>query len=180
MNTFYHEGDETGSGWSYYDEEQKNWFSQTALELPSSDWDVIVFTHFLKTTSYITGGADIGNAIDSFNEQPGHTGKILAVFQGHTHWDGVYHTTGGVPVITTTCDKWDLSNETSTIPAEGIAWREKNTIKEQAFDVVILNREARKFTCVRIGAPAQDNIDKYRTDSGFTWIGTLEEREITY
>lgn len=180
LNAFYHEGDEIGTGWSNYDTEQKSWFSQTALNLPANDWDVIVITHFLKTTSYLTGGADIGNAIDSFNAQSGHTGKVLAVFQGHTHWDGVYHTAGGVPVITITCDKWDLSNETSTIPAEGIAWREKNTIKEQAFDVVILNREARKFTCVRIGAPAQNNIDKYRTDSGFTWIGTLEEREISY
>lgn len=180
LNAFYHEGSETGTGWSYYDEDQIDWFSNKALDTPDTDWDVIVVTHYLKTASYLTGGAAIGNAIDTFNAQSGHTGKVLAVFQGHTHWDGIYHTTGGVPIITITCDKWDLSNETSTIPAEGIAWREKDTIKEQAFDVVILNRDSRKFTCVRIGAPAQNNIDKYRTDSGFTWIGTLEEREITY
>lgn len=164
-----------------YDNDQISWFENTALDLPSGDWDVIVFTHFIKTTTIpVDGGSDICTAIDAFNADSSHTGKILAVFQGHTHWDGIYHTTGGVPVITTTCDKWDLSNETDTIPAAGIAFREQGTIKEQAFDVVILNRALSKFTLIRIGAPAQDNVDKYRTDTGFTWIGTLQEREVSY
>lgn len=163
-----------------YEQAQIDWFASVALDLPDG-YDAIVFTHFLRvratpTASYLA----IENAIDAFNSDASHTGKILSVFQGHTHWDAVYHTQGGLPVITTTCDKWDLSMESAEIPAEGIAWREKNTIREQAFDVVILNREEHKFTCVRIGAPAQNNIDKYRTDEGFTWIGTLEEREIIY
>jgi UDP-2,3-diacylglucosamine pyrophosphatase LpxH len=163
-----------------YDADQITWFSTTALELPSDEWDVLVFTHYLRTTSVVSGGADIESAIASFNADQTHAGKILAVIQGHTHWDAVYHTVSGVPVITTTCDKWDLSNESNTIPEEGIAYRESGSIKEQAFDVMILNRASKTITAVRIGAPAQDNIDKYRTADGFTWIGTLEERTVSY
>ncbi len=163
-----------------FDATQIAWFENTALDLPAADWDVIVFVHYLGTDAYITGGSDIAAAMDAFNADSSHAGKILCVFQGHTHWDGIFHTTGGIPIITTTCDKWDLSNESDTVPAAGIAFRALGTLTEQAFDVVILNRAAKKFTCVRIGAPAQDNVDTSRTQAGFTWIGTLQEREVSY
>ena len=164
-----------------YDNEQISWLQNTALSLPDTDWDVIIFTHMLKMTTPVgTNASLVESVIDNFNADTNHTGKILAVLQGHTHWDAIYHTNGGVPIITTTCDKYDLSNETSTIPLEGIAFRELGTIKEQAFDIMALNRENKTITAVRIGALAQNNIDKYRTDSGFTWIGTLEERIISY
>lgn len=158
-----------------YDEDQIDWFSEVALDVPN-DWDVIVFTHFLKTTSTVTGGTDIISAIDTFNADVTRTGKILGVFQGHTHWDGIYHTTGGVPVITTTCDKYDISNE----PELSQEVRVLGTKSEQAFDIVILNRDEKKFYCVRIGALAQNNVDIYRTDENFEWVGTLEEREVSY
>lgn len=163
---------------SGFDSDQINWFTDTALDVPS-DWDVIVFTHFLRTTTLnITNGTLVESAIASFNSDGGRTGKVLAVFQGHTHWDAVYHTTSGVPVITTTCDKWDLSNESELSQEQ--PGRVFGTISEQAFDVVILNRSAKTFTCVRVGAKAQNNIDKYRTDPDFEWIGSLEERTISY
>lgn len=164
---------------SAYSSDEIAWFGSEALSLPAPEWDVIVFTHFLRTTSVsITGGADIETAIATFNADVSHSGKILAVFQGHTHWDAVYHTTSGVPVITTTCDKWDLSNESELSQEQ--PGRVLGTISEQAFDVVVLNRAEQKFTCVRIGALAQNNVDKYRTDPNFEWIGTLQEREVSY
>ena len=64
--------------------------------------------------------------------------------------------------------------------AQEQAGRVLGTISEQAFDIVILNRSARTFTAVRIGALAQNNVDIYRTDPNFEWIGTLEERVINY
>lgn len=164
---------------SAYSADEIAWFGSEALSLPAPEWDVIVFTHFLRTTSVsITGGSDIETAIATFNADVSHSGKILAVFQGHTHWDAVYHTTSGVPVITTTCDKWDLSNESELSQEQ--PGRVLGTISEQAFDVVVLNRAEQKFTCVRIGALAQNNVDKYRTDPSFEWIGTLQEREVSY
>lgn len=162
-----------------YDETQRTWFRDVALNLPGIDWDVIVFTHILRTTTpSISGASDVETIIDTFNADASHTGKILCVFQGHTHWDAVYHTPGGVPVITTTCDKWDLSNESEL--AQEQPGRVLGTITEQAFDVVVLNRAAKTFTCVRIGALAQNNVDIYRTDPNFEWIGTLEERAVSY
>lgn len=158
-----------------YDNDQIVWFSNVALNVPD-DWDVIVFTHYLRTTSLITTGSEIESAIDTFNADTSRDGKILAVFQGHTHWDGVYHTSGGVPVITTTCDKYDISNE----PELAQEVRTLGTINEHVFDVVVLDRDTKKFTCVRIGAPAQDNVDIYRTDNNFEWVGSLEEREVSY
>ena len=177
LNSFTRDGSSTTIT-TGYDADQIAWFSSTALNLPSNDWDVIVFTHFLKASSYISRGDSIANAIDTFNANTSHTGKILAVFQGHAHWDAIYHTTAGVPIITTTCDKWDLSNESEL--AQEQPSRVLGTISEQAFDVVILNRAEQEFTCVRIGALAQNNIDKYRTDNDFEWIGTLEERVVSY
>lgn len=176
LNPFSREG-ETQTLTVGYDADQIAWFTNEALDVPN-DWDIIVFTHFLRltTVSIYEGAVAIENAIDSFNSDSSHTGKILAVFQGHTHWDGIYHTAGGVPVITTTCDKYDLSNE----PELAQSVRVLGTVSEQAFDVVILNRDTKTFTCVRIGALAQNNIDKYRTDEGFEWVGSLEERVISY
>lgn len=162
-----------------YDDAQRAWLQNVALDLPGVDWDAIIFTHILKTTTpSVANSALVESIIDSFNAEQTHTGKILAVFQGHTHWDAVYHTEGGVPVITTTCDKWDLSNESEL--AQEQPGRVLGTTSEQAFDIVVLNRTAKTFTCVRIGAKAQNNIDKYRTDPGFEWIGSLEERVVSY
>ena len=179
LDSFKHQGNDPSSGWQYgFDAEQVAWFSNVALDVPS-EWDVIVVTHFLRTTTInIDRGAQIESAISAFNSDASRTGKVLAVFQGHAHWDAVYHTASGVPVITTTCDKWDLSNEPELASEQ--PYRVLGTKSEQAFDVVILNRAEHKFNCVRIGALAQNNIDKYRTDAGFEWAGTLEERVVSY
>lgn len=174
LNPFTREGDNQSLTIGY-DSDQIAWFNTEAMSVPD-DWDIIIFTHFLKTTSYITGGDSIASTIDAYNANNNHTGKVLAVFQGHAHWDAVYHTTGGIPVITTTCDKYDLSNE----PELSREVRTFNTIHEHAFDVMILNRDNKTITAVRIGARAQNNIDKYRTDEGFEWVGSLEERVISY
>lgn len=176
LRAFKHEGSSSSEGWSSYDADQIDWFVNDALNVPN-DWDVIVITHFVKTTgSYISGGDAIVSAIDAFNSDTLRTGRVLFILQGHTHWDGVYHTASGIPIITTTCDKYDISNE----PELAQEVRTLGTINEHAFDVMILNRENKTVTAVRIGAPAQNNVDKYRTDSNFEWVGTLEERVISY
>lgn len=163
---------------SAYDAEQLSWFTGAALNVESG-WDIIIFTHYIKDGSkYAPDGAlAFANAIDNYNGN----GNIICVLEGHTHWDNISHTNGGVPVIATTCDKngsW-ISGGTNMEP-----WldeqRPDGTIYEQAFDVVCLNRTMRKITMVRIGALAMDNVNKTFGESGFTTTGTLEERVITY
>ena len=51
--------------------------------------------------------------------------------------------------------------------------RVAGTITENAFDVVVLDKEQRKVTCVRIGAPAW-------TDYSQEDWGKAEIREFTY
>ena len=94
-------------------------------------------------------------------------GEILAVFHGHIHQDMVSRmylksdgtaalddACGGIPLIGTSTDKFYTNKEAS--PYEMLIDREKGTVTEQAFDVVVVDRENGQIHCVRIGAPARD------------------------
>jgi hypothetical protein len=166
-----------------YNEGQVAWFTQNALNVPAADWDIIVITHYIGTTAapYGTGGESIRNAIDTYNADSSHTGKVIAIVQGHGHYDTVYHTAGGVPIITTTCDKngaW-ISGGTDQ---EHWLTRDRitGTIAEQAFDVMVIDRVQKKITAVRIGCKAMDNTDLHIFDTGFDDTAKLEERVISY
>ena len=106
------------------------------------------------------------NAIDRYDGD----GEILAVFHGHIHRDLINRTASGVPVIGVTADKTDTSKE-SVVLVE----RRFGTITEQAFDVVIVDRTARKLHCVRIGAPAVDGSGAEGNDT--TEIRVVDFRE---
>ena len=81
-------------------------------------------------------------------------GTIAAVIQGHTHRDRLATTPSGIPVIITTCDKnWQWIS--STGDPDLLVDRSSGTIREQAFDVMILNKKERTITAVRIGCPAE-------------------------
>ena len=177
LNSFVHTGNDNQTGWTYgYDAEQIAWFTNEALNVPDG-YDVIIFDHWFRNKQGgYTGYTSIESAIATFNADTTNHGKVLCIFQGHAHWDAIFHTSSGVPVITTTCDKYDISNESEL--AEEV--RTLGTINEQAFEVVVVNRTAQTITCVRIGAKAMDNIDVGRTDTGFTFAQTLEERVISY
>lgn len=174
LNAFKHAGSDLGTGWEYgFDADQIAWFENTALNVEEG-YDVVVITHYFGTNSYkITGSNSIESIINDFNTNSG-TGKVLFIVEGHRHWDAVFNN-GPVPCVLTTCDKYDVSNE-STL-AEYV--REKGTLTEQAFDVCCINRDTMSATFVRIGARAMDNNDVSIGESGFTFDETLEERTIT-
>lgn len=177
LNSFVHTGSDINTGWEYgFDADQITWFTDTALNVPNG-YDVIIFAHYFRNKQGgFNGYSEIETAIANFNEDTSSHGKVLFIMQGHRHWDAVFHTSSGVPVITTTCDKYDISNE----PEISEEVRTLGTINEQAFDVCVVDRENSKVTCVRIGAKAQNNIDVGINDSGFTFAQTLEERVIIY
>ena len=74
------------------------------------------------------------------------------MLMGHAHYDKSITLSNGVPIVVTTCDKWDLSNE----PSLASDTREVGTIYEQAFETVILDKTNRTITFVRIGNPIND------------------------
>lgn len=184
LNAF-HAGDEFD-----YDASELDWFVNEALNMPQ-DWDVIVFTHFMGMSSkdeqtsvitFIGQGSEYATAIDTFNSNTDRNGKVLAVFQGHNHADAIYHTVGGTPIITTTCDKCGAYGNTEPYIRQ---YRRVGTITEQAFDVVAVKRVISgnvrniTITCVRVGAPAMDNIDVPYTEGDFDFTSTLETRQVT-
>ena len=134
-------------------EAQAAWLTATAFHVEAG-WGIVLFCHqFFNDPGASepsgTAKAFMG-AIDGYDGD----GEILAVFHGHIHADMVNHTTTGVPVIGVTADKTDISMETKPICTQ--VNRAAGTITEQAFDVVVVDRAARKLHCVRIGAPAVD------------------------
>lgn len=76
--------------------------------------------------------------------------EMIAAFCGDTHVDLFLRTPGGVPIICTTTDSMD---------EEGTITRESGTITEQAFDVVVIDRGAKKIYVNRIGAGSDREYD---------------------
>ena len=94
-----------------------------------------------------------GSRLEAYNIINNYSGSgtIACVLEGHKHWDTSLVMPCGVPIITTTCDKWYMQNEA------GLSNREFGTVEEQAFDVGIIDKTQRKITMVRIGGKALDN-----------------------
>jgi hypothetical protein len=174
LNAYTNTGTEGDHVAPAYTTDQINWLTNTALDIPSG-WGVIVFTHW----AYDTGSNNMRNALDTAKAN----GKdIIAVFTGHSHWDSVNSTTGGIPIIITTSDK-NLPYISGGVNTEPYLNRDRpsGTIYEQAFDVVIVDRKEREIHAVRIGGLAMDNHDQTSYGgTGFDDEGTLEERTITY
>lgn len=117
-------------------------FSHIGLNNSASDWEtsmdkiVAMLEAYKAHTSYTLDGA-----VYDFSAK---NGDVIAVFSGHMHLDGALYTTSGIPFIATTCDAF--SEEYGTLT------RTKDTITEQAFDVVQIDRANRKIYMTRIGA----------------------------
>lgn len=150
-----------------YTQTELAWFN-SALNV-SAGWTIIIVTHSLitwtrETKEPVAPSGINANFVDAINNYNG-VGTIACVIQGHLHGDWVYTLSGGVPVITTTCDKNDFYNE----PALSDVVREDGTINEQAFDVFVINTSTRQINAVRVGC-AVDFVDNI----------TVEERTVTF
>ena len=171
LNSFSNDSGELGTA---YDDEQVEWLRTVALNV-ETDWTVLVFAHCIYAVNITSasknpspGGAD--NIIAALDEADC---EIACVLQGHLHFDTICHTPGGIPVVTTTCDKCDPWIDGGTDMEPHLSTRVRGTITEQAFDVVVLDKAQRQLTFVRIGAPADNGVDGAST-------GTVEERVVTY
>lgn len=157
-----------------YEESQIAWLRDVALNVDEG-WTVLVFTHALyhpnpantALTPYPESAQSVADVLDAAECD------VACIIQGHHHRDHVWHSNSGIPVVTVMCDKYQpwMSGETNNEP--WLSNRVAGTITEQAFDVVVLDKEQRKLTFVRIGAPADNWTDGVST-------GTVEERVVTY
>lgn len=166
---------ESGELATAYDTEQINWLRDVALNVEEG-WTVLVFTHSLYYGFGVNAAINPSpeGATTVIDVLDAATCDVACVIQGHTHLDRIVHTTGGIPVVLTTSDKYMpwMTGETNNEPWLSES-RHVGTITEQAFDVVVLDKAARKLTFVRIGAPADNWTDGAST-------GMVEERVVTY
>jgi hypothetical protein len=111
------------------------------ISVPTSCQNSVVAT-VNETITYTTEPYDQVRVEADFS---GAKGKILCCFCGHTQVDA-YWDLGGVPLIATRCDAAMEPYE------EMLAQRVKDTVTEQSFDVVVVDRKKGKLTCIKIGA----------------------------
>lgn len=167
---------ETEGNGAGYEAEQIAWLTNTALNVEAG-WSIIVFAHSIynynptnDAFSMISHAQSFLTALDGYSGN----GEIVAVFSGHTHRDAVMHTTGGIPIILTACDKYKPYIESGADKEPWLsATRTEGTITEQAFDVVAMDKTNKTLTLIRIGAPADNRVDN-------TSSGTVQERVVTY
>jgi len=155
-----------------YEAEQLAWLTATALNVDVG-WTIIVFTHVTYFINYNTDALEQvipQTYLDALDNYSGN-GTIACIISGHTHRDRVTATTGGIPIVITTCDKY-VPYVIGSVQDLNVT-RELGTITEQAFDVVVLDKTSKKLTFVRIGAQALNGVG----DNPGT---AVEYREVTY
>ncbi len=136
-----------------YAEEQFQWFTQTALNVPEG-WTIVIFTHALyavssKTNQIYVISQKFVDAIDNYQGK----GKIACVLMGHSHVDRVHKGKTGVPYILSQCDR--------TEPYRGDINVERvpDTISENHFEVVLLDKVKQEVRLYAIGSDARDGVD---------------------
>lgn len=165
LNAFAQGDGITNSASVGYEQEQLSWLTDVALAVESG-WSIIIFTHRLYEgnpypgTLYVPESCQpVINIIEAYNGN----GKIIAVFQGHTHFDRILHISNNtIPVIITTCDNNGLYKYDEALQEyvrDYDVERESGTIREHAFDVVTIDKILKRISLVRIGCPARDGSE---------------------
>lgn len=147
--------------------QQSSFFCDAMLNAPTG-WTIVFITHFslykqtddsLIIHEKLTNTNSVIPAIEAYNARQTYGtfdftnagAEVACVIGGHDHFDGMVKTTGGVPVISVTCDRF-----------YGYTERVLGTTTEQAFDVVDIDTSAKSISLTRIG---------YGSDRTYTYGG---------
>lgn len=139
-----------------YTDEQLSWFRDAALNVDEG-WSIVVFSHSLYSVDVTNdklivspSGAD--KFIDVIENYSGK-GIIACVLMGHTHRDRIHIGKKGVPYVISASDRH------ATYQGDINVSRIPGTISEQHFEVVVIDKAAKKISFFSIGANARDGID---------------------
>ena len=141
---------------SHYTKEQLEWFNNKALDVKEG-WIIVVFTHALyaivtptdELSVTPTGAKEFIDAIDNYKGE----GTIACVLIGHSHRDRIHMGSTGIPYIISACDRH------STYQGDINVERVPNTVSEQHFEVVIIDKVKRQIELLSVGANARDGYD---------------------
>jgi len=159
--------------WSFtFRQDQITWFANTALNVPTADWSIVVFSHVPPGELAMTGSdliiANYDLMVGLLNAFSGNTsytgvginttypatitadytskgGEVICWVSGHVHRDKLF-TISGINVITTLHD--------SLAVMSGEATKTAGTATEQAFDIFTINKTTRTVNTTRVGAGA--------------------------
>ena len=145
---------------------QVGWLVNDALNVEDG-WTIIVCTHMIhymnlttfELTAPTSGGQAVLDALDAYNADENNKGRVACVIQGHTHHDRITHTTGGIPIVIVGCDKYSPWIQDGTNMEPWLSARVAGTVTEQAFDIAVLDKEARELHFFRVGGDAFDGVD---------------------
>lgn len=165
-----------------YSQAQISWLANTALRTPSNDWTIVVASHTppykgeILAYDYPTHNEELVRGLvkaykdkgsysgSSKSETPSDIianisadysnggGDVAVWLSGHVHYDNAVVTPEGIPLVTTLNDG---SRRWLDAPV-----RTPGTIREQALDVITVNKNERKLYFTRIGAGA-DRVINY-------------------
>lgn len=151
-----------GRGSAETDESQA-FVARELQNVPSGYGVVIIFHSILtvvsSTPTLTTSGQVLANILDAAKSKTtitvngvtyNYTGKnfdIICALCGDYHLDMDYTTSGGVKIVATTCDAYAQQWSIGGVSAP----RDTGTYEEQAFDVVTIDRTAKKVYMTRIG-----------------------------
>lgn len=166
-----------------YEDAQLSWFSSAVNGTPAG-WHILVLTHFLVSTTLAAYRKRFTDVLTNYSGDA----IIIGVVEGHTHYDnvyssddtgstitdGIYHTSA-LPILAVTSDKnvpW-YSPDDPSVSETYLEDRISGTIKEQAFDVIVVNKTDKVLHQIRIGCPIRDGKDP----SAWT---EMEERKLAF
>lgn len=168
LNAYQEAATPGGSATAGYEQDQLDWLVD-AMDVETG-WTIVIITHSLyavpdMSSPEMTITQTKQAVLDLIDTNA--SGHDVFIIQGHTHVDGVKTSTGGIPILITTSDKWAKADGSDQYEP-WLHARTVGTITEQAFDVCILDKDNRKITAVRIGAfsSGSDETDATLTEAG--------------
>lgn len=149
---------DTGDNYTF-DDVQSAWLTDTLNNTPDG-YRILVFQHILYEATawekplleklYLSSqGRIITAKCDEHNAKGGT--QVIAIFTGHIHYDHNATTTGGIPIITIDTDGRHSYGDIAVT---------RNTVNSQCMDVVTVDYDNRKISCVRIGR-GSDRVINY-------------------
>lgn len=150
-------------------QEQLSWFANVALDVPNSEWSVVVCSHVPINQGLIINDHIFMNVLQAFNDKTQYQGEslpsvnddfklsvsvdytnkggnVICWISGHTHQDKFITLPENITykVLCTINDSLNVQS--------GQATKTKGTATEQAFDIFTINKETRTVNITRIGA----------------------------
>lgn len=140
---------------------QETWLATDALQLPNSEWQVIIFGHHSLTgDDEVFGEYSTSKTNTILSAFSLCNGTIIGYFHGHEHNDWVYTAgNGAVKCVSLACDKRGNSGYYADKGCPYAANRNAGTANEQAVTIVMINTTIGSVTFDRIGAIYMQEAD---------------------